>query len=55
IGTGPTGLMLAISLAKNGIPFRIINKKQQHSLGQRGSTIQPRTLEVYNLLGFLPK
>ncbi len=42
ISAGPTGLTLAISLSKNDIPFRIIDKKQQHSLGQRGSTIQVR-------------
>ncbi len=40
VSAGLTGLTLAISLAKNNIPFWIIDKKQQHSLGQRGSTIQ---------------
>ncbi|CCM01286.1 uncharacterized protein FIBRA_03335 [Fibroporia radiculosa] len=53
-GSGPCGLALALTLAKNGVKVRVIEKDSQFHLGQRGAGIQPRTLEVYNLLGVLP-
>jgi len=53
-GAGPTGLVLALTLLKNGVRVRIIQKDPQYHMGQRGAGIQPRTLEVYNLLGALP-
>jgi len=53
-GGGPTGLVLALTLVKNGIRVRIIQKDPQFHAGQRGAGIQPRTLEAYNLLGVLP-
>ncbi|CCM01284.1 uncharacterized protein FIBRA_03333 [Fibroporia radiculosa] len=54
VGAGPSGLVLALTLAQNGIQVRIIEMEQQYHLGQRGAGIQPRTLEVYNFLGVLP-
>ncbi|KZT07591.1 monooxygenase [Laetiporus sulphureus 93-53] len=54
VGAGPTGLVLGLTLAQNGIPFRIIDKETKYHIGQRGAGIQPRTLEAYNLLGVLP-
>ncbi|TFY59517.1 hypothetical protein EVG20_g7763 [Dentipellis fragilis] len=53
VGAGPTGLAAALTLAKNGVPVRIIEKLPQHPLGQRGAGIMPRTLEVYYFLGVL--
>ncbi|CCM01285.1 uncharacterized protein FIBRA_03334 [Fibroporia radiculosa] len=53
-GSGPCGLALALTLARNGIKLRVIEKDSEFHLGQRGAGIQPRTLEVYNLLGILP-
>ncbi|CCM01287.1 uncharacterized protein FIBRA_03336 [Fibroporia radiculosa] len=53
-GSGPCGLALALTLAKNGVKVRVIEKDSEFHLGQRGAGIQPRTLEVYNLLGVLP-
>ncbi|KAF7798986.1 hypothetical protein EIP86_010215 [Pleurotus ostreatoroseus] len=50
-GAGPTGLVLALTLAKNGIPVRIIEKDSQFHVGQRGSGLQPRTLELFRFLG----
>ena len=38
----------------NGIPLRIIDKEPEFHVGQRGSGIQPRTLELYGFLGVLP-
>ena len=49
-GAGPTGLILAIALARNGVPVRIIEKDAQHHVGQRGAGLMPRTLEVYRML-----
>lgn len=53
-GAGPSGLVLALTLAQNGVPVRIIDKDPAFHSGQRGSGIQPRTLEVYHFLGVLP-
>ncbi len=50
-GAGPTGLTLAIDLARRGIPFRIIDGAPGPFAGSRGKGIQPRTLEVFDDLG----
>lgn len=52
-GAGPTGLVLALTLAKNGVPVRIVEKDTQYHVGQRGPGIQPRTLEIFHFLGVL--
>ncbi|OSX60891.1 hypothetical protein POSPLADRAFT_1145943 [Postia placenta MAD-698-R-SB12] len=54
VGAGPTGLALALTLAKNNIPFRIIEKSLSFHTAQRGAGIQPRTLEIFNYLDVLP-
>ncbi|EJD01753.1 uncharacterized protein FOMMEDRAFT_126912 [Fomitiporia mediterranea MF3/22] len=51
VGAGPAGLILALSLLKNGIPVRIIEKNTQHHVSERGSGISCRTLEVELFLG----
>ncbi|KAA1469140.1 monooxygenase [Dentipellis sp. KUC8613] len=53
VGAGPTGLVAALSLAKNGVHVRVIEKLPKHPMGQRGANILPRTLEVYHFLGVL--
>ncbi|KAJ7248154.1 monooxygenase [Mycena haematopus] len=53
-GAGPSGLILALILLKNGVSVRIIDKEKQHRIGSRGSGVQPRTLELYDILGVLP-
>ncbi|KIJ50310.1 hypothetical protein M422DRAFT_245563 [Sphaerobolus stellatus SS14] len=53
VGAGPSGLILALCLAKYGISVRIIDKNQKHRVGRRGAGITPRTLEVYRTLGIL--
>ncbi|KAK1230731.1 hypothetical protein PQX77_006181 [Marasmius sp. AFHP31] len=55
VGAGPTGLALALSLLKNGVPVRVIDKRPEHTIGQRGAGMQPRTLELYKILGALPE
>jgi hypothetical protein len=39
VGGGPSGLILAITLAMNDIPVRIIEREAQHRKGSKGSGI----------------
>ncbi|KIK17625.1 hypothetical protein PISMIDRAFT_214758 [Pisolithus microcarpus 441] len=50
VGAGPTGIAAALTLARNNVPVRIIEKEPQHRRGQRGAGIQPRTFEVFHFL-----
>lgn len=52
-GAGPTGLTLAIDLARRGIEVRIVDKAAAFFAGSRGDGIQPRTLEVFDDLGII--
>ncbi|MET8777952.1 FAD-dependent monooxygenase [Nocardia sp. NPDC004654] len=52
-GAGPTGLTLAIDLARRGVPVRIVDQAAEFFAGSRGDGIQPRTLEVFDDLGVL--
>lgn len=51
VGAGPTGLTLALDLARRGIPFRIIDVAASPFIGSRGKGVQPRTLEILDNLG----
>ncbi|TFK37808.1 FAD binding domain-containing protein [Crucibulum laeve] len=55
VGAGPSGLVLALVLAKSGVPVRIIEKSSTIPIGTRGSVLMPRTIEIYNLLGLHPQ
>ncbi|MGV8919677.1 MAG: FAD-dependent monooxygenase [Pseudomonas sp.] len=50
-GAGPTGLMLALRLARSGIPFRIIEHNSGPGQASRAMVVQARTLEFYQQLG----
>ena len=52
-GAGPTGLTLALDLARREIPVRIIDAAREPFRGSRGKGIQPRTLEVFDDLGVI--
>jgi 2-polyprenyl-6-methoxyphenol hydroxylase-like FAD-dependent oxidoreductase len=52
-GAGPTGLTLAVDLARRGIDVRIVDKAERFAVGSRGDGLQPRTLEVFEDLGVL--
>ncbi|KAE9397955.1 hypothetical protein BT96DRAFT_976643 [Gymnopus androsaceus JB14] len=54
VGAGPTGLMHALTLLRNGISVRIIEKNDAFLLGTKGCGMQPKTTEIYKLLGLLP-
>ncbi|KAI0314589.1 FAD binding domain-containing protein [Amylostereum chailletii] len=53
VGAGPAGLVMALSLAQNGIPLRIIDKSDSHHAGSRGFGLQPRTFELFQSLGIV--
>lgn len=50
-GAGPTGLVLALWLAKRNLPFRIIDKAPHAGAASRALVVQARTLEFYRQLG----
>ncbi|QYN25172.1 FAD-dependent monooxygenase [Amycolatopsis sp. DSM 110486] len=52
-GAGPTGLTLAIELARRDVAVRLIDKASAFFNGSRGDGLQPRTLEVFEDLGVL--
>lgn len=48
IGAGPTGLTLALELAKHGASFRIVEKEPERDATSRALVVQPRTQELLN-------
>jgi 2-polyprenyl-6-methoxyphenol hydroxylase-like FAD-dependent oxidoreductase len=51
VGAGPSGLTLAIELARRGIKHRLIDIATEPFAGSRGKGLQPRTLEILDHLG----
>lgn len=51
VGAGPTGLTLAVELARCGVRFRLIEAEPGPRPGSRGKGVQPRTLEIFEDLG----
>ncbi len=51
IGAGPTGLTLAVDLARRGVAHRIVERNTSPNTATRAKTIQPRSLEVLDDLG----
>lgn len=54
-GAGAAGLTLAIDLARRGVSFRLIEKRDRPFSGSRGKGLQPRTLEVFEDLGIVDR
>jgi 2-polyprenyl-6-methoxyphenol hydroxylase-like FAD-dependent oxidoreductase len=52
-GAGPTGLTLAVDLARRGVSFRLIEAAELPFEGSRGKGIQPRSLEIFEDLGVI--
>ena len=52
VGAGPTGLALALFLARAGVMPRIIDKNSGPGQASRAMAVQARTLEFYRQLGF---
>jgi len=53
VGAGPSGLMMAVELARRDIPFRIIDKKPEATQTSNATWMQTRTLEIFDLLGLV--
>lgn len=51
VGAGPTGLVLALWLARSGVSLRIIEKNSGPGQASRAMAVQARTLEFYQQLG----
>jgi 2-polyprenyl-6-methoxyphenol hydroxylase-like FAD-dependent oxidoreductase len=51
VGAGPTGLVLALWLAKLGVPFRIVEKNSGPGQTSRAMAVHARTLEFYRQVG----
>ena len=50
-GAGPTGLVLALSLVRRGVPVRLIDAASGPGQHSRAMAVQARTLELYAQLG----
>ncbi|MGJ6968060.1 FAD-dependent oxidoreductase [Streptosporangium sp. G11] len=53
VGAGPTGLTLAVDLARRGVDVRIVERSPEPPAGSRGKGVQPRTQEVLDDLGVI--
>lgn len=51
IGAGATGLTLAIELQRRGLDYRIVDVADGPFGGSRGKGIQPRSLEIFDMMG----
>lgn len=52
VGAGPTGLVLALSLARRGVRFRIVDAEDGPGEQSRAMGVHARTLEFYRQFGF---
>lgn len=50
-GAGPTGLTLAIELARRNVPFRLIDRDARRADTSRAIGTQARTVEVFRIMG----
>ena len=53
VGAGPTGLMLANQLARNGISATIVDRHSGPAQQSRAMAVQARTLEIYAKMGII--
>ncbi|MDQ1036563.1 2-polyprenyl-6-methoxyphenol hydroxylase-like FAD-dependent oxidoreductase [Streptomyces sp. V3I8] len=53
VGAGPTGLALALDLARHGVRALVVERSAALFPGSRGKGIQPRTQEVFDDFGVL--
>ena len=52
VGAGPTGLIVALGLARRGVPVHLIDKKDGPARESRAMGLHARTLEFYRQFGF---
>jgi 2-polyprenyl-6-methoxyphenol hydroxylase-like FAD-dependent oxidoreductase len=53
VGAGPTGLMLANQLSRQGVRVLIVDRHEGPSVETRALGVQARTLEIYSHLGIV--
>jgi 2-polyprenyl-6-methoxyphenol hydroxylase-like FAD-dependent oxidoreductase len=53
VGAGPTGLVLALELARRNIAVRIVESRREPLVASRAKGLQPRTLEIFDDLGLI--
>ena len=51
VGAGPTGLVMAHELARDGIQCRLIDKAPHRAMESRAIAIHSRTVETFELMG----
>lgn len=51
VGAGATGLTLALELLRRNVEVRIVDVATEYFLGSRGKGIQPRSLELFDMMG----
>jgi 2-polyprenyl-6-methoxyphenol hydroxylase-like FAD-dependent oxidoreductase len=51
VGAGPTGLMLACQLALHDVPYRLIDKNEDHTTQSRALVVQARSVEIFGQMG----
>jgi len=52
VGAGPSGLNLALALARRNVPCRVISEADGPGMESRAMVVQARTLEFYGQYGF---
>src|ERR1700730_12877234 len=55
VGAGPTGLTLAIDLAKRGVRCTIIEQKERPAFLPKMERINARSMEIYRRMGLAQK
>ncbi|WP_320066703.1 FAD-dependent monooxygenase [Micromonospora sp. RTGN7] len=55
VGAGASGLTLACDLQRRGVNYRIVEAAARGFEGSRAKGVQPRSLEVFDDLGALPR
>ena len=51
VGAGPTGLVMAHELARDGIDCRVVDKSAHRAMQSRAIAIHSRTMETFELMG----
>src|SRR6202049_2782042 len=55
VGGGPAGAILALMLARRGLPVRLIEMHKDFDREFRGDTVHPSTLEILDEIGLADK